>query len=191
MAKRELATRVSPARHVNHVRPGAEPVVSGERIGLEVAPEAREKPLGTVAIATRREVVDAVGIPDVADIDPESPDPGLGLGSVGSQTGTVVSSVQMILEPLTRLAIKVWRESNNSASRLTQESHPGSQVAESVQGPGEISAIVRSSRDRDPPKSRLPCAALPGRGVDEGRERSRVQDGSGGRGKGVSEGGGL
>ena len=40
--------------------PRARAIVAGERIGLKVTPEAREEPLGTVASATRRELVHAV-----------------------------------------------------------------------------------------------------------------------------------
>jgi hypothetical protein len=69
----ELATDVSPAGHANHVRPSAELIVPGERISLEITREAFEEPLRTVAGVTRREVVHAVGIPGVAEIDPEPP----------------------------------------------------------------------------------------------------------------------
>jgi site-specific DNA recombinase len=64
---------VSPAGHANHVRPGAESIVPGEGISLEITRKAFEKPLGTVAGVTRREVVHAVGVQDVTEIDPEPP----------------------------------------------------------------------------------------------------------------------
>ena len=68
----ELPSHMGPTEHLLDVAGGVDPVIAGERIGMEVACERRQELSRAIASTTRRIDVNRVRIPPVAAIDPES-----------------------------------------------------------------------------------------------------------------------